>query len=172
LVIRPRYCIAREIGGEIDIEIRRKVARIHRSPIIIDPQQILVPGPLVKWIETILCYIPAYIKERAHPRPFGQAIYLQPLSIFCLTYTLFQSIKMQFKNIALAACMALSTSVAASGVSQNATDIAPSVQKRLVQLDLGYKKTGLYLNALVDDAGNLTSSVSTYLLNILLSFGS
>lgn len=79
---------------------------------------------------------------------------------------------MQFKNIALAACMALSTSVAASSVSQNATDIAPSVQKRLVQLDLGYKKTGLYLNALVDDAGNLTSSVSTYLLNILLSFGS
>ncbi|KAJ5317934.1 hypothetical protein PENANT_c004G03252 [Penicillium antarcticum] len=72
---------------------------------------------------------------------------------------------MQFKNIALATCMALSASVAASGVSENATDIAPSVQKRLVQLDLGYKKTGLYLNALVDDAGNLTSSavVQSYL---------
>ncbi|KAJ5775252.1 uncharacterized protein N7511_000263 [Penicillium nucicola] len=69
---------------------------------------------------------------------------------------------MQFKNIALATCMALSASVAAS---ENATDIAPSIQTRLVQLDLGYQKTGLFLNALVNNAGNLTSSgvVNSYL---------
>lgn len=43
--------------------------------------------------------------------------------------------KMQFKNILIASCLALG----ASATATNATDIAPSVQNRFAQIDLGYQ---------------------------------
>ncbi|KAJ5635961.1 uncharacterized protein N7484_009274 [Penicillium longicatenatum] len=67
---------------------------------------------------------------------------------------------MQFKNILVASCLALGASAAAT----NATDIAPSVQNRFAQIDLGYQQTYLLLNHL-DDGTNNTSAddvVSAY----------
>ncbi|KAJ6006078.1 hypothetical protein N7451_004022 [Penicillium sp. IBT 35674x] len=60
---------------------------------------------------------------------------------------------MQFKNILVASCLALGASAAAT----NATDIAPSVQNRFAQIDLGYQQTYLLLNYL-DDGTNNTSA--------------
>lgn len=65
---------------------------------------------------------------------------------------------MQFKNILVASCLALGVSATAT----NATDIAPSVQNRFAQIDLGYQQTYLLLNHLDDGTNNTSADVSDY----------
>ncbi|KAJ5653806.1 hypothetical protein N7490_000809 [Penicillium lividum] len=55
---------------------------------------------------------------------------------------------MQFKNVLIASCLALG-----AAATTNATDIAPAVQNRLAQIDLGYQQTYLLLNHLDDNTG-------------------
>lgn len=62
---------------------------------------------------------------------------------------------MQLKNFLVAACMALP----ALAESTNSTDIAPKLQTRLAQIDIGYKTTYLSLNQAVSGNGNATIDV-------------
>jgi hypothetical protein len=62
---------------------------------------------------------------------------------------------MQLKNLLVAACMALP----ALAGSTNSTDIAPKLQTRLAQIDIGYKTTFLKLNRAVNGRGNTTIDV-------------
>ncbi|KAJ5802750.1 uncharacterized protein N7503_005200 [Penicillium pulvis] len=66
---------------------------------------------------------------------------------------------MQFKNILVASCLALG----ASATATNATDIAPSVQNRFAQIDLGYQQTYLLLNHLDDGTNDTSADVSDQL---------
>ena len=68
---------------------------------------------------------------------------------------------MQFKTLLLASGLILGASATSAGnATQNATDIAPAVQARLAQIDLGYQKTYLLLNHLGDHTANVTTDVS------------
>ncbi|KAJ5361825.1 hypothetical protein N7541_002669 [Penicillium brevicompactum] len=62
---------------------------------------------------------------------------------------------MQLKNFLVAACMALPV----LAESTNSTDIAPKLQTRLAQIDIGYKTTYLSLNQAVSGNGNATIDV-------------
>lgn len=68
---------------------------------------------------------------------------------------------MQFRNLFLAACVAATASAAGNGTS-NSTDIAPSVQNRLVQLEIGYLKTNLMLDQVANNIGDTTIDVSFF----------
>ena len=61
---------------------------------------------------------------------------------------------MQLKNFLVAACMALPALA-----DSNSTDIAPKLQTRLAQIDIGYKTTYLSLNQAVSGNGNATIDV-------------
>lgn len=62
---------------------------------------------------------------------------------------------MQFKSLLVASLMA----VGAVAAKSNDTDIAPSVQGRISQLDLGFKQTDVMLTKLKNNIGGVTSSV-------------
>ncbi|KAJ5107274.1 hypothetical protein N7456_003949 [Penicillium angulare] len=62
---------------------------------------------------------------------------------------------MQLKNILFVSALALGASAAPT--SSNATDIAPSVQNRFAQIDLGYQQTYLLLNHLADNTNKTTA---------------
>ncbi|KAJ5322431.1 hypothetical protein N7452_010720 [Penicillium brevicompactum] len=65
---------------------------------------------------------------------------------------------MQFKTLLFASGLILGASATSAGnATQNATDIAPAVQARLAQIDLGYQKTYLLLNHLGDHTANVTT---------------
>ncbi|KAJ5354229.1 hypothetical protein N7541_006793 [Penicillium brevicompactum] len=65
---------------------------------------------------------------------------------------------MQFKTLLLASGLILGASATPAGnATQNATDIAPAVQARFAQIDLGYQKTYLLLNHLGDHTANVTT---------------
>ncbi|KAJ5397378.1 hypothetical protein N7509_005491 [Penicillium cosmopolitanum] len=59
---------------------------------------------------------------------------------------------MQFKSLLVTSLMAISA-VAAN----NGSDIAPSVQGRIAQLDLGFKQTDVMLNKLKNNIGGITA---------------
>lgn len=62
---------------------------------------------------------------------------------------------MQFKSLLVASLMA----VGAVAAKNNGTDIAPSVQGRISQLDLGFKQTDVMLTKLKNNIGGVTSGV-------------
>lgn len=61
---------------------------------------------------------------------------------------------MQFKSLLVASFMGVGA-VAAN----NGSDIAPSVQGRISQLDLGFKQTDVMLNKLKHNIGGITANV-------------
>ncbi|CAG8403136.1 unnamed protein product [Penicillium salamii] len=67
---------------------------------------------------------------------------------------------MQFKTLFFASFLAIGASATSAGnATHNATDIAPAVQARFAQIDLGYQKTYLLLNHLGDNTANVTTDV-------------
>ena len=73
---------------------------------------------------------------------------------------------MQLTNFLVAACMALP----ALAESTNNTDIAPKLQTRLAQIDIGYKTTYLSLNQAVSGNGNATIDVRALLTTDLIGY--
>lgn len=73
-------------------------------------------------------------------------------------------------KILLASILAIGASAYPGSNAGNATDIAPALQARIAQLDLGYQRTTLLLNHLKDDSTDVTAEVfippniSTYIL--------
>jgi hypothetical protein len=61
---------------------------------------------------------------------------------------------MQFKSLLVTSLMAIGA-VAAN----NGSDIAPSVQGRIAQLDIGFKQTDVMLNKLKNNIGGITADV-------------
>lgn len=61
---------------------------------------------------------------------------------------------MQFKNLLIASALAIGATA-----TNNGSDIAPSVQGRISQLDLGFKQTDLLLNKLKNNIGGTKSAV-------------
>ncbi|OQE31395.1 hypothetical protein PENSTE_c001G09630 [Penicillium steckii] len=60
---------------------------------------------------------------------------------------------MHFKNLLIASALAIGATAA-----NNGSDIAPSVQSRISQLDLGFKQTDLLLSKLKNNVGGTKSS--------------
>lgn len=60
---------------------------------------------------------------------------------------------MQFKSLLFASVLAL------GAAANNASDIAPTVQRRIAQLDLGFKQTDVLLNQLKHNTGGVTANV-------------
>jgi hypothetical protein len=65
---------------------------------------------------------------------------------------------MQFKSLLVASLMAI------GAVANNGTDIAPSVQGRIAQLDLGFKQTDVMLNKLKHNIGGVTANECSQVL--------
>ncbi|CAG8413610.1 unnamed protein product [Penicillium salamii] len=77
---------------------------------------------------------------------------------------------MQFKTLFFASFLAIGASATSAGnATHNATDIAPAVQARFAQIDLGYQKTYLLLNHLGDNTANVTTDDVVHAYNVTAS---